>query len=73
MGHNGLYEGLKVLSEWAYRIRVAKEDVEAERNIILEEGRGRQGSSKRMLDTYWEKIFTPQNGVNACQLGLLIL
>ena len=57
-----LEKGLEILLEWANGgIRISAEDVEAERNIIEEEWRGRQGASQRMLESYWSRIF--QEGV----------
>lgn len=37
-----LAEGLEVLHEWAFNIRINDEDVEAERKVILEEYRQKQ-------------------------------
>jgi zinc protease len=69
--NNSLYEALKVLAEWAYRIRISQDDVDAERNIILEEWRGRQGSSQRMLHTYWDKIFGTTKWSKRMPIGLV--
>ena len=60
-----LASALDVLAEWANGgIRISEEDVEAERNIIEEEWRGRQGAAQRMLESYWQKIFADGKSAN---------
>ena len=68
---SSLREALKVLAEWAFRIRIAQKDVEAERNVIMEEWRGRQGASNRMLYAYWNKIFDKTKWSKRMPIGLV--
>jgi zinc protease len=53
-----LLKAIDVLAEWGTGgIRISDEDVQAERNIIEEEWRGREGVAQRMLESYWSRIF----------------
>ena len=66
-----LCTAIKVLSEFAFKIRIADEDVEAERNVILEEWRGNQGTSQRMLKHYWEEVFDGTKFAVRMPIGLM--
>jgi hypothetical protein len=48
---------LTVLQEFASSMRISDADVETERRVIEEERRSKSGASKRLLETYWPKVF----------------
>ena len=43
----------QILSDWAYAVTFAPDEVEMERSVILEEWRGRQGFSSRLQDNLY--------------------
>jgi len=51
-----LREAVRILHEWASRIRLSEEDVEGERRVVLEELREGRTSRGRMAEAYWEEF-----------------
>ncbi|KAH9253560.1 hypothetical protein BASA81_008396 [Batrachochytrium salamandrivorans] len=46
--------GLQILNEWAFWIRIADEDVDCERNVIVEEFRHKQTAGQRAKSMFWD-------------------
>ncbi len=52
-----LRQGFLVMKDWAGGVLMDTEDIDAERNIIVEEWRTGQGYSQRMQDQYFPVVF----------------
>merc|ERR1719181_650769 len=72
--HERLQTAIEVLHEWAAHMRISDEDVESERRVIEQEWRGKNGVTRRVLESYWEKVFGGDAGsdliANRMPIGL---
>ena len=51
-----LDQALGVMSEWAFRIRCAPDDLERERGAVLEEWRATRNSAGRTQEASWRQM-----------------
>jgi zinc protease len=54
---DNLEKGLQILEDWAHQVSNNTEDVDGERNVILEESRGGKGAEDRMFRKIYPKLF----------------
>ena len=54
---DNLEKGLQILEDWAHQVSNNTEDVNGERNVILEESRGGKGAEDRMFRKIYPKLF----------------
>ncbi len=52
-----LRTGLRILEEWAYRMRLEDREIEQERSVIIEEWRLGRGAEARIRDEQFEVLF----------------
>jgi zinc protease len=50
-------KGIKILSEWAFRIAFEEEEIEKERGVIIEEWRLGRGARARLREQYFPVLF----------------
>ena len=65
-----LETALQILSDWAYAVTLAPEEVELERGVIMEEWRGSQGFSSRFQDNWFPLIFGSSLYTDRSPIGL---
>ena len=49
-------EALKVLNEFAFHIRIAQDDIEKERNVVLDEWRASRNANFRVQEQYFKEL-----------------
>ena len=60
----------QILSDWAYAVTFAAEEVEQERGVILEEWRGRQGFGSRLQDRLLPLLYGSSRYADRHPIGL---
>ena len=60
----------QILSDWAYAISFAPDEVELERGVVLEEWRGGQGFNSRFEDSLLQALFGSTIYANRSPIGL---
>ena len=60
----------QILSDWAYAVTFAPDEVEMERSVILEEWRGRQGFSSRLQDNLYPLLYGSSRYAERPPIGL---
>ena len=65
-----LKQGVQVLHEWASRIRIADEDVEGEKGVVLEEWRAGRTAAGRMSESYWRTLVQDSKYADRMPIGL---
>ena len=57
-GFDALIRGISVLKEWAFHMRFDEHDITEEKSVIYAEYVSKQGLSARLLEKYWEAVFS---------------
>src|SRR5215813_2681095 len=65
-----LDKGLLYLADIAFRMRLAAEDVDKERGVILEESRARKGVSQRLTDKLLPELLPGSRAAHRLPIGL---
>lgn len=63
-------KGFQVLEDWAHNVTYLDEDIEAERNIILEESRLGKGAEDRMFKKVYPVLFEGSKYANRLPIGI---
>ena len=63
-------QSMKVVHEWATRIRISDEDVEGERGVVLEEWRAGRNAAGRMAEDYWKELVRGSRYADRMPIGL---
>ena len=63
-------KGLMVLSDYAYRLLLTKEEIENERGVILEESRTGKNAGQRVRDKLWPELFEGSRFAERLPIGL---
>jgi zinc protease len=66
-----LETAFQILSDWAYAVTLSPEEVELERDVILEEWRLFQGFSSRWQESFFPLLFGTSRYVDRAPIGLL--
>jgi zinc protease len=65
-----LEKGFQILEDWAHNVTYFDEDIEGERNIILEESRLGKGAEDRMFRKVYPALFEGSKYANRLPIGL---
>ena len=65
-----LDKALLVLSEFAFRIKATKEDLDLERGTVLEEWRQSRTSQSRVVEAHWKAIMKGSKYENRLPIGI---
>ena len=65
-----LEKGFQILEDWAHNVSYLTEDIEGERNVILEESRSGKGAQDRMFRQLYPKIFAGSKYADRLPIGV---
>lgn len=65
-----LEKGFQILEDWAHQVSYLTEDIEGERNVILEESRMGRGADDRMFRKLYPRIFEGSRYANRLPIGM---
>jgi zinc protease len=62
-------KGFQILEDWAHNVSFLNEDIDGERNVILEESRLGKGADERMFKKIYPEIFAGSKYANRLPIG----
>jgi zinc protease len=62
-------KGIRILSEWAFRIAFDQEEIDKERGVIIEEWRLGRGAGARLREQYFPVLFTGSRYAERLPIG----
>lgn len=65
-----LEKGMQILEDWAHQVSYETEDIESERNVILEESRAGKGASERIFRKLYPKLFEGSKYADRLPIGV---
>lgn len=65
-----LEKGMQILEDWAHQVSYETEDIESERNVILEESRAGKGASERIFRKLYPKLFEGSKYAERLPIGV---
>ena len=65
-----LEKGFQILEDWAHQVSYLDEDIEGERNVILEESRSGKGAEDRMFRKIYPKLFEGSKYADRLPIGI---
>lgn len=65
-----LEKGFQILEDWAHNVTYLDEDIDGERNVILEESRSGKGAEDRMFRKIYPSLFEGSKYANRLPIGL---
>ncbi len=65
-----LEKGMQILEDWAHQVSYETDDIESERNVILEESRQGKGADDRMFRKLYPKLFEGSKYADRLPIGI---